>query len=39
MGPAFVSLDLRYAVHWIAIDGARRASYDPTLGLGMGVGF
>jgi hypothetical protein len=39
MGPAFVTLELRYAVHWIAIDGARRASFDPTAGFGMGVAF
>ena len=38
-GPVFVGLELRYAVHWIAIDGARRASYDPTVGVAMGVGF
>jgi hypothetical protein len=35
----FFTVDLRYGVHWIRIDGARRASSDPTLGIGAGVAF
>jgi hypothetical protein len=38
-GRAFLTVDLRYAVHWIAVDGQRRASFDPTFGIGAGMGF
>jgi hypothetical protein len=38
-GTIGVYVDARYAVQWIRIDGARRASGDPAAEVGVAIGF